>query len=502
MFFAAANALYVVLMISSAWWLTHREGQIALAEVGSLGLGPAAAPIGKAAFDALRAAGARGEARPMGTAVTELGHAEEARADAEWAPVLGVAGLGEAELLSVSRLDPGRRVYLSGGRTFKVIRSELSTTSRSRACDPVTEHRILQRLAGLAFVPAQARLWSANGVSVLSYDFVDAARASQTKLGVWRMCVLVSQLTYGLARLSLRGIVHGDLHPQNILVDARGRMTLIDFDQARCATRLRAFLLNFAGHMMKRTHGDWWTTTRALASQALPTVITRALRRVRGSWRWALTWYAARPPRLPPGAALKLQKLREAWTVARQSDANSPGLPIAYYELIEDGYRFPGERPWEERWRSLSATADVQGKRVLELGCNMGLLSCGLLRLRGASAVLGVDADQRILEAARLVASAYGVAPGFARVDFDASPEWERELLAFSPDVVFALNVFNWVSDKERFLAFLGRVPELVYEGHDPGHVETARLRLCGFSRIEVVTTTERGRTVLHATRR
>jgi hypothetical protein len=32
---------------------------------------------------------------------------------------------------------------------------------------------------------------------------------------------------------------------------------------------------------------------------------------------------------------------------------------------------------------------------------------------------------------------------------------------------VFALNLLNWVEDKTRLLAVLGRFEELIFEGHD-----------------------------------
>jgi hypothetical protein len=71
-------------------------------------------------------------------------------------------------------------------------------------------------------------------------------------------------------------------------------------------------------------------------------------------------------------------------------------------------------------------------------------------------------------------------------------------VLAFRPDVVFALSVLNWVADKARLLAFLGRCEELIYEGHDSALVERRRLRAAGFTTIELVATSERGRPILH----
>ena len=167
-------------------------------------------------------------------------------------------------------------------------------------------------------------------------------------------------------------------------------------------------------------------------------------------------------------------------------------------ELEFGGLRFPGERAWAERWRCLSRITDYRGRRILDLGCNLGLLSIFLLKEAGAAAALAVDGDPLILEAAGKAAEAFAVRPEFRRIDFDRDAGWESALEAFRPDVVFALSLLNWVEDKARLLAFLGRFEELVFEGHDSAATERRRLRAAGFTRIELVATSERGRPVLH----
>jgi hypothetical protein len=130
------------------------------------------------------------------------------------------------------------------------------------------------------------------------------------------------------------------------------------------------------------------------------------------------------------------------------------------------------------------------------------LLSTFLLKEGGASAALAVDRDPAILAAAAKVAEAFGVHPVFAQIDFDCDPHWEQRLLAFQPDVVVALSVLHWVQDKARFLAFLSRFDEVVFEGHDSSRTERDRLRRAGFAEIDLVDTSERGRPILVARKR
>jgi SAM-dependent methyltransferase len=207
-------------------------------------------------------------------------------------------------------------------------------------------------------------------------------------------------------------------------------------------------------------------------------------------------------PALPAAAGPELRALESAWRRAARADASSPGRAIAYHELEAHGLIFPGERPWAERWRHLRAITDWRGKRVLELGCNQGLLSIFLLKEAGVAAALGVDRDPEILEAAAETARAFHVRPKFRRIDFDADPDWEADLAAFRPDVAVALSVAHWLRYPARFFAFLGRFEELIYEGHDSARTERRRLAAAGFAAIELVCSSERGRPLLHCRKR
>ncbi len=64
--------------------------------------------------------------------------------------------------------------------------------------------------------------------------------------------------------------------------------------------------------------------------------------------------------------------------------------------------------------------------------------------------------------------------------------------------MVFALSVDHWLRDRARFLAFLGRFDELIFEGHDSARTERRRLAAAGFTAIELIYSSERGRPVLH----
>ena len=202
-------------------------------------------------------------------------------------------------------------------------------------------------------------------------------------------------------------------------------------------------------------------------------------------------------PAIKEDADPKLKKLLDAWRIAQKSNASAPALPLAYYAIDFGGYHFPGERPWNERWNRLKSLSNYKRKTILELGCNMGLLSVHLLKESGAEKCIGVDHDKKILESAKLISEVFDVNARFEQINFDSSKDWEGELLSENIEILFALNVLNWVNDKDRFLNFLSNFPEIIFEGHDTREIERKRFEKIGFNIIEEIGYSERERIIL-----
>ena len=62
-----------------------------------------------------------------------------------------------------------------------------------------------------------------------------------------RLRRLVAAVLDAYARLHARGVLHGDIHPGNVLVDDAGRVTILDFGQARLSGRAKRFDLSRTG---------------------------------------------------------------------------------------------------------------------------------------------------------------------------------------------------------------------------------------------------------------
>jgi serine/threonine protein kinase len=385
---------------------------------------------------------------------------------------------------------------VAGDRLYKIVaRRALGSERRQNGRG---EFELLRRCRGLAGVPEALGLVEDGDQEILILRRVPGRSLSGLELGWFQFARVMLRLIRVVWAIARRGVRHNDLRPENILVAPDGRVHLVDFDQASRGSLVECLLASLGLSV-----GDAPVCNGLLAplrERIQARLSPRLVRALRGRrLRHAPT--GALPP-LPLGAGAAVVALHEAWRIAAAAEASSPGRAVAYHELEFEGLCFPGERPWAPRWRVLRHVTSYRDRRVLELGCNMALLSTFALKEAGAAAALAVDRDPAILAAAAKVALALGVPPQFRQIDFDRDPGWEDELQAFAPDIVVALSVLHWVQDQARFLAFLSRFDEVIFEGHDSSRTERGRLRQAGFTAIDLVDTSERGRPILLARKR
>jgi hypothetical protein len=420
--------------------------------------------------------------------------------DRGWRHALAAHGFNpdRAVLISASVLDAGRRVYRCEDKAYKIVLHSLESTADRRARTLEAEYDLLVKIGDMSGIPHALGYRCLEHSEVLELEFINAHPWGGRFGGAPMVLLAFPRLLRLIHRLSRRGVVHGDLKPENVLVDASGKPWLVDFDQAQLCPTGVSYLVNFLGMTVGKVkaHYGLLQFIREWALSALPGPVMRLIKVLKkvllGSRRRRIP--ALQP--LPIDASPRLRLLHEAWRIGASSDANAPGDGVCYYSMIVDGFLLPGERPWTERWELLKAHVSFRDARLLELGCNLGLLSTFAAVSAGA-AVLAADGDSTILEANRLVQQAFGVRYRTVRCDFDNDLSWEEELAAFAPSIVVALSVLNWVADKNRFLRFLGRFPTVVFEGHEAVSTERARLTEVGFRDIEVIGWSERGRAVL-----
>lgn len=421
-----------------------------------------------------------------------------------WVDILRECGVESCDLLYVSDIDIGRRTYVFKGRLLKLLSKKHNKTGALRISSLYDEYGILRSLESAKGVPKNPSYFETSNVECLNYDFIDGNRLNELALDIKSKIFIISRLIAILFTLSLKGVAHRDIKLENIIVSNSG-VYIIDFDQAIHTGFWKALGINFFGISLDgcNVFGSYMDILRHF-DIVLPVFgIEGCLMKIREkilkfAKRLGVKSVAGGVVDVPhvDKNNRKLNKIRNAWLMAQNSNASSPGIPICYYELFEGGYCFPGERPWSQRWEVLKCATEYKNKKVLELGCNLGLLSCFLLMEKDVRSAVCVDADSQIIAAAQLLSDAYDVSPFYKRVDFDSTDDWEYDLIEFCPDVVFALNVLNWIKDQNRFLDFLSNFNEVIFEGHDNISVEIEKFVIRGFN-YSLLGVTERNRELI-----
>jgi 2-polyprenyl-3-methyl-5-hydroxy-6-metoxy-1,4-benzoquinol methylase len=387
-----------------------------------------------------------------------------------------------SQLISVSRWIGDSRVYRKGDR-LATIRS-LETANRPSTNSLRFEANVLERLGWPAEYVTSGR-WEALRVSPipgfpLEQDVLKLPLSARVRLLV--------KLIPELRELHKKQVAHRDLRPDNIVVEPTGRPRLIDFDRAIISDGFTPALADWLGICANGlSPNPYWKFALFTLVPKVQTVSRRVRNQVRR---------ITRPQRIAPSDP-DLVLAHRAWQIAEQSNANAPGQGLAYYALTYKNWHFRGERPWYYRWEAIRRGVSMDGKRVLDLGTNVGLLPVFSL-IHSAKTATGVDSDARILEAAEMVARAFDVTPTYRRVDFDRDENWEADLEG--ADLVFAMSVLQWLKNEDRLLQFLANHAEVVYEGHESLEVEQRRLGQLGF-RVHVLTQTERGRFLLYGSK-
>ncbi|RYD61687.1 MAG: methyltransferase domain-containing protein, partial [Verrucomicrobiaceae bacterium] len=274
------------------------------------------------------------------------------------------------------------RVYRAGTSVLKVAKHSVGSP---KPLSLEAEYHVLRRLEGIAGAPQHAEFTSHPAFDVLGYNFVEGTLLGEylkSQTSGRRECFrILASLTQLLEQLHARGVAHRDLMPDNVLVDNQGGVHLIDFDQATITAPEAAHAVDFPGEARDGVH-----PCRAFTRDLLPALgVSEEYNRISTD-------------------------LRALWQRAARSNANSPGQDIAYYQWNFGGLTLPGERPWLQRWQLIRPAIQslLPGARVLDLGCNMGMLSLHCL-LHGAERVTGVDHEADIVECAAQLASIAGV---------------------------------------------------------------------------------------------
>ncbi|WP_392887361.1 class I SAM-dependent methyltransferase [Pseudomonas migulae] len=153
---------------------------------------------------------------------------------------------------------------------------------------------------------------------------------------------------------------------------------------------------------------------------------------------------------------------RDAWNDSARHHRDNPEWPSLLEAVALGDFSCI-----DETLRGVLEQVGVDGKDVVQLGCNNGRESLSLFAL-GARSVVGVDQSAAFLEQARELATRSPHAPEFIEADIHRLP---TELHARFDVALITIGVLNWMPDIGEFFRHVARTLKpggalVVYETH------------------------------------
>lgn len=151
-----------------------------------------------------------------------------------------------------------------------------------------------------------------------------------------------------------------------------------------------------------------------------------------------------------------------------------------YYKFDLNGEYFHGTRDWNERWELIANAVSYEGKKVLELGSNIGICSTFLAKYMPIESTCAVEHSVRFTKKCEEIQRIFGVKYPVYVLDLDKHA-YER-ILGKDYDIVICMSLYHWVHNKDRFMKYLSHFDKIVYEGHDSKEIEIARFAKVGIT--------------------
>jgi SAM-dependent methyltransferase len=179
---------------------------------------------------------------------------------------------------------------------------------------------------------------------------------------------------------------------------------------------------------------------------------------------------------------IDMQQLRYFWNTSPSTWGHSH-----YYTLEINGEIFQGLRPWKFRWELYNKDQIFEGKKVIDLGSNIGIPSIFIKKYGQASLVFAVEKDPEALSQQKQLQEIFNVDIICYNLNFDHD-DYEK-ILGYDYDIALCASTFHWIanSKKERFLHYLSYFNQVLYEGHESLPTEMHRFRNIGFKHCKVL---------------
>lgn len=135
-----------------------------------------------------------------------------------------------------------------------------------------------------------------------------------------------------------------------------------------------------------------------------------------------------------------------------------------YYNFSINNLQFKGGREFEARWEIIK-NLDFAGKKILDIGSNIGLIGLFLIHFNNAEKVTFVEHDKSSCKIIKELSIGLGlqnkvdiINKNFNRIDL-------KKCLGFNYDSVIMLSSFKYFNDMHKAMDYFKRFPSILFEG-------------------------------------
>lgn len=165
--------------------------------------------------------------------------------EATWTALERELGFCSPDVIVINNPESGGRVYIDKEYACKV-RLKLSDFSNARFRQSIEkEFRILKKLKGIPGAVIPLRLVQQESYDALFMKRAKGCSLDSVKFNVFNFISINTAIISFLVKLSLVGIIHGDMMTKHVFYDKQDGITVIDFGDASESDVIDCFFRNF-----------------------------------------------------------------------------------------------------------------------------------------------------------------------------------------------------------------------------------------------------------------
>ena len=135
-----------------------------------------------------------------------------------------------------------------------------------------------------------------------------------------------------------------------------------------------------------------------------------------------------------------------------------------YYNFSINNIQFKGSREFETRWEIIK-NLDFCGKRILDIGSNIGLIGLFLIHFNNAEKVTFVEHDKASCKIIKELSYGLGLQKKVEIINKNFNNINLKKCLGFNYDSVIMLSSFKYFHDMHKAMDYFKRFPSILFEG-------------------------------------